>query len=89
VFATRATQVHVKFSHVADSLMLEVWDNGCGIGLQDVEHKSLGLIGMRERATLIGGVLQIYGSPRQGTCVKLQVPLESTASLHSAAGSGG
>ena len=49
-------------------------DNGSGFAFAD-EGKGLGLSGMRERALLVGGRLEIDSRPRQpGTTVKLEVP---------------
>jgi signal transduction histidine kinase len=45
---------------------------------------SLGLIGMEERVSLIGGTLTIESRPGKGTAVRVRVPLEETASCQSA-----
>jgi PAS domain S-box-containing protein len=76
---------HAGASHVSidlmidadDRLVLEVSDNGRGITDQEVHRPdSLGLLGMRERAALLGGTAEVKGSPGQGTIVTVRVPFE-------------
>jgi signal transduction histidine kinase len=58
------------------TLSLRLEDNGQGITEQETQgEKSLGLVGMRERALLIGGTLEIRGVPGKGTSVVLTVPI--------------
>ena len=56
--------------------MLDVKDNGKGITHSDIkDSRSLGLLGMRERAQLLGGDLSIAGTPGHGTLVTVTIPL--------------
>jgi two-component system, NarL family, sensor histidine kinase UhpB len=57
---------------------LLVADNGSGFAFAE-EGKGLGLSGMRERALLVGGALEIDSRPGKGTTVKLEVPLAAPA----------
>lgn len=70
-----ATRVSVKLKNTKQELTLEVRDNGKGfkIGRED-DKQSLGLLGMKERALLLGGTCEIRGSPGRGTSVTLRVP---------------
>jgi PAS domain S-box-containing protein len=69
-----ASQVKVRLESRFDKLMLQVSDNGIGISPAQVNNpKSLGLIGMRERAHSWGGTLAIEGIPNQGTTVTLRL----------------
>jgi len=71
-----ATRVDVRMVSDAESLVLEVSDNGRGIEETHASSpRSLGLLGMRERALLLGGEFQIMGAPRKGTTVTLRLPL--------------
>jgi signal transduction histidine kinase len=71
--ATRAT---VTVRRSATALTLTVADNGRGISDRDLANGgSLGLIGMRERAVLLGGRLDVRKGRRTGTVVRLTVPL--------------
>jgi len=70
-----ATEVHVKLAKEDGSLMLGIQDNGKGITEEQVAAGgSLGILGMRERASLLGGELTIRGAPRKGTTVKVRLP---------------
>jgi signal transduction histidine kinase len=61
------------------SLSLEVGDNGVGIGEDQLSAKgSLGILGMRERALLLGGEFVISGAPNGGTRVRVSVPLPAS-----------
>ena len=71
-----ASQVTINIKKENESLILEIEDNGKGIQQRDIlDVKSLGLLGMRERALAFGGELQISGAPIQGTLVRLRMPM--------------
>ncbi len=59
--------------HPSD-IVLQVSDNGCGYDLSQ-HQKSLGIIGMRERARLLKGTLTIHTRPGGGTMVQAVLPL--------------
>jgi signal transduction histidine kinase len=75
-----ATQVAVGLKERAGEVVLEVKDNGRGISTEEVWNtKSLGLLGMRERASLLGGTFKISPlSSGQGTRVTVSIPLQRT-----------
>jgi PAS domain S-box-containing protein len=59
---------------------VEVEDDGRGIAPEDLaKARSLGLKGMRERITFLGGSLEIARAPRGGTRLRLRVPLRGLA----------
>jgi signal transduction histidine kinase len=61
----------------AGHLLLEVTDNGRGITEEEVSgSKSLGILGMRERALLLGGEMVIQRHADKGTMVRVRIPLE-------------
>ncbi|MGH7900426.1 MAG: PAS domain S-box protein, partial [Thermodesulfobacteriota bacterium] len=71
-----ATRVNISLKEKAGNLVLEVRDNGEGISKNAISNpKSLGLIGIRERAILLGGKVKISGSPGKGTTITVQIPL--------------
>lgn len=75
----RATRVDVELSVTEDRFNLEVVDNGVGIAEADLNgRKSLGLLGMQERAMLFGGEVGITGIPGQGTRVSVSIPIGRT-----------
>ena len=73
----RATEVKVTLGSRSNRLVAEVADNGCGFDMEaiDAEGDNWGLIGMRERAEVIGGSLQVKTTMGQGTSVHLEVPI--------------
>jgi PAS domain S-box-containing protein len=70
-----ATVVRVRAAVEDGRLVLEVRDNGRGFDQSAVGDDSYGLAGMRERAALVGGELEIQSAPQKGTRVTLQVPV--------------
>ncbi|MGY8761427.1 MAG: histidine kinase, partial [Nitrospinaceae bacterium] len=69
-----ATKVYVTLSQFNESVTLQIQDNGCGISLDQVSNlRSLGLLGMRERAMVWGGNVQIHGVPDEGTTVTINI----------------
>ncbi|MBU6399078.1 MAG: response regulator [Verrucomicrobia bacterium] len=72
----KATHVQVRLSREGDALVMEVQDNGRGISEGEISNvKSIGLLGMRERAALMNGGFQIRGVPGKGTTVNVRIPL--------------
>jgi two-component system, NarL family, sensor histidine kinase UhpB len=69
-----ATRIEVSLEGGDSSVSLVVNDNGSGFTFAE-EGKGLGLSGMRERALLVGGRLDIDSRPGKGTTVRLEVPL--------------
>ena len=57
-------------------LVLEIKDNGCGISIdKKSKPESFGLIGMRERAMAIGGLVEINGIAGEGTTIIVRLPI--------------
>jgi len=70
-----ATRVDIKISQENGYLALSISDNGKGItDSEKSEQQSLGILGMRERAHLIGGEIDIKGVEGKGTVVNVRVP---------------
>jgi len=76
-----ATQAGIDLAYLPYQLQLKVWDNGKGFSTEqylDLPHSSqsrLGLVGMRERAILIGASLKIISVPGEGCSIELSLPL--------------
>jgi signal transduction histidine kinase len=78
-----ATELVVCLKQEDSTLTLKVADNGRGISEGEISNPaSLGLLGMRERAHLLGGSVELHGSPRKGTRVTLRMPMNEMAGNH-------
>lgn len=82
--ADGATIVSVVLSRDGPMLRLMVGDNGCGFDpRQDLtngeKHAGLGLAGIRERLSLLGGDFDLESAPGSGTTVFARIPLVSQA----------
>ena len=75
-----ATRVDVVLEGGRDSVSLVIEDDGVGFepAAADKSATGIGLIGMRERATLIDATLQIESSPGKGTTIYLRLPVPFT-----------
>ena len=58
------------------SVRLVVSDDGRGFDAERVRRRSLGLVGMRERARALGGTLEVRGVPGRGTVVECTLPFD-------------
>lgn len=72
---SRASRVRVELEQTKEMIRLCVADNGCGFDPAARGKKvGFGLLGMRERAQALGGVVNIRSAPSQGTTAELIVP---------------
>ena len=71
-----ATKVEIKLERQNRELVLTIKDNGRGIAESEkLGRQSLGILGMRERAYLIGARIKISGVEGQGTVITVRVPI--------------
>jgi PAS domain S-box-containing protein len=71
-----ATRVEARLEREANQLIFEVRDNGRGFDPKEAKaRKSLGLVGMQERALLLNGEFKVEGVPGAGTTMTLRIPL--------------
>jgi PAS domain S-box-containing protein len=70
-----AKSVRVSLCQEHGALVLMVADDGKGFCESEVSN-SLGFLGMKERAQVCGGTIQIVSSPGNGTTVTLRVPMQ-------------
>ncbi|MET0638117.1 MAG: PAS domain S-box protein [Chitinophagaceae bacterium] len=71
-----ASCVDVSIKRSDNKLVLIVHDNGRGFDEEKTRKKTLGLLGMKERSTVMGGDYTITGIPGEGTTVKVVVPVQ-------------
>jgi signal transduction histidine kinase len=72
---SNATRVTIRLAEEQHILVLEVHDNGKGISKEELSAgRSLGILGMRERAWVLGGGIAIRGAPDEGTTIEVRIP---------------
>lgn len=74
-----ADKADVNLQFDEGSVTLQVEDDGSGFEidmLRNPERPSWGLLGMEERASLLGGSFRISSQPREGTRVEVTIPYE-------------
>jgi PAS domain S-box-containing protein len=76
----QAQRVEIALHRTGNALVLCIQDDGCGFDVASMRGRavaggSLGVLGMQERAELIGGQLDIESTPGQGSTVRLRCPL--------------
>ncbi len=73
-----ALRIQVLLTRDDRDIVLQVHDNGRGISDEEImQSKSLGLLGMKERAVMLGGEIHFRGSREEGTTVRIRIPLEN------------
>ena len=81
--AQRPTNVSVVIRRPDATLQVIIEDNGCGfdsarLGAKAGRHRGLGLDGMRERLSLIGGTLEVESAIGAGTTIFARIPLDGS-----------
>jgi PAS domain S-box-containing protein len=72
----QARRVRITLQVEAEGTTLTVADDGRGVRPEELTRPTaLGVVGMRERALVVGGAVSIVGSPETGTTVTVRVPL--------------
>jgi hypothetical protein len=73
----RAKSIIVVTACKNGEFTIDVRDDGTGLPEDKIsDYRSIGLMNMKERARLIGGRLELSGSPGEGTSVRLAIPLD-------------
>lgn len=75
---SNATRVTITFTQDDGNYILEIKDNGKGVCTEDFQKEnSFGLLGMKERAHLFGGTVDIKGESGKGTTVTVIIPINN------------
>jgi len=69
-----AERVTVLLSHADAGVRLVVQDDGCGFDPSKARDDGVGLLGMRERVSLVGGRLTVESTEGAGTMLTVEVP---------------
>lgn len=82
-----ATRVTVQLEFAEETVVVQVADNGTGFDVESVlggkgMRRNLGIHGMTERATLLGGSFSVQSHRGEGTWLRVEVPLEEDKSYH-------
>lgn len=73
-----ATRVDLELVKEASALCLRIDDNGCGFDPNTLVEKGkhgMGLASIRERAEIVGGRLDVFSAPSEGTTIQVEIPL--------------
>lgn len=77
-----ASQVDVRIERSPAAVILEVTDDGTGFALNAPRKaSSLGLMGLRERARLLQGTVDIDTAPGRGTRIRVSIPVPETGDI--------
>ena len=72
-----ANTIVINLKKLDQKLILRVEDDGKGIQIDDTNgNNSLGILGMRERAKLIGGDLEVFNGTDNGAVILLTAPIK-------------
>lgn len=71
-----AHSVWATLEVTTEHICLSVKDDGKGFDVNSAGKKTLGLLGMKERAIMIGGKLEIKSEPGDGTIITIVIPVE-------------
>jgi two-component system sensor histidine kinase DegS len=77
----QATQIFIDLKKEVRTAVFSIKDNGRGFNLEEVKGKKsyesgIGLIAMKERATMAGGDLEINSQTGNGTLITFWVPIK-------------
>jgi signal transduction histidine kinase len=74
----KATRITVRIANSPVSVLMEIEDNGGGFDtgkvFQSKKRQGLGLLGIRERADMLGGHFTVESAPGQKTTVRIEIP---------------
>jgi len=74
---SKASEISATLTVEEKSIMLSIRDNGVGFNPNNMEKKTLGIIGMKERAIMLGGALNIDSEVGKGTKIIVRIPMKN------------
>ena len=77
----KASRAAVCIQQQASGIRMEITDNGCGFAVAGQasvrQHNRLGMLGMRERIEMIGGVFGVDSAPGGPTTIRVEIPAKA------------
>jgi signal transduction histidine kinase len=74
----QASHVRLSIRKVGKMIRMEIGDDGKSFPVEEIFHdknpKRLGLVGMKERLEMVGGIFTVESSPGKGTVVRADIP---------------
>lgn len=72
----QAKEVNTELKFINGNMIMSIQDNGNGINEEKMKNeRSFGLLGMKERAAMMDGLIGIQSSPGEGTTIELTIPV--------------
>ncbi|MBC7979180.1 MAG: PAS domain S-box protein [Armatimonadetes bacterium] len=76
----KANKVEISIQRLADGTSLEITDDGQGFEVEEIIHANksnrLGMLGMRERAEMVGGMFSVDSAPGKPTTIRVTIKTE-------------
>ena len=83
---SNAKNASVILERRAAEIILVVEDNGSGFEVTEINEpapgRGLGIVGMRERAAIVGGTVEVESTPGTGTTIFVKVPAKFTSEVN-------
>ncbi|MGF6400260.1 PAS domain S-box-containing protein [Pseudomonas frederiksbergensis] len=73
----QASRVEIHLQRSADHVFIEVRDDGKGFDPKQLSKHTLGMLGMRERGSMLGGTVSVDSAPGQGVRVQVAIPFQT------------
>lgn len=74
----KASKVRIRLVSTPPEVRLEIEDDGIGFEPSEIPKERYGLVGINERAKLLGGAMNLQSSPDVGTRIEIVVPLTTS-----------
>lgn len=72
---SKSPRIRISLAQQEDRLHIEVRDWGVGFDVKAVQENRFGLLGIRQRARLLGGRCRIRSKEGKGTCIHVELPV--------------
>jgi PAS domain S-box-containing protein len=72
---SKANEVNILMNLMGSNLIVEIKDNGIGFNINKIQNKTFGLLGMRERMSLINAEFSIESLINNGTKISANIPI--------------